>query len=102
QANNALIFPGLGLGVIASRASRVSDGMLMAAAQSLAEIAIGSGPGAPLLPPVTDLRAVSAAVAASVAKAAAREGLARTPLTDPVQQIHEAMWRPAYPQVQAV
>jgi malate dehydrogenase (oxaloacetate-decarboxylating) len=41
-------------------------------------------------------------VAASVAKAAAREGLARTPLTDPVQQIHEAMWRPSYPQVQAI
>jgi malate dehydrogenase (oxaloacetate-decarboxylating) len=102
QANNALIFPGLGLGVIASRASRVSDGMLMAAAQTLADIAPGSGAGASLLPPVTDLRAVSAAVAASVAKAAAREGLARTPLTDPVQQIHEAMWRPSYPQVQAI
>jgi malate dehydrogenase (oxaloacetate-decarboxylating) len=102
QANNALIFPGLGLGVIASRASRVSDGMLMAAAQTLADIAPSSGAGASLLPPVTDLRAVSAAVAASVAKAAAREGLARTPLTDPVQQIHEAMWRPSYPQVQAI
>jgi malate dehydrogenase (oxaloacetate-decarboxylating) len=93
QANNALIFPGLGLGVVVARASRVSNGMLMAAARALASIARGTA----LLPPVTQLRAVSATVAAAVAQTAQEEGLARLPLTELVQQIHDAMWRPAYP-----
>ncbi|HEX3612239.1 MAG TPA: NAD-dependent malic enzyme [Sporichthyaceae bacterium] len=93
QANNALIFPGLGLGVVVARAGRVSNGMLMAAARALASIARGTA----LLPPVTQLRAVSATVAAAVARTAQEEGLARLPLTELVQQIHDAMWRPAYP-----
>ena len=102
QANNALIFPGLGLGVAVSRARRVSDGMLAAAADAVAKIAAGNGPGAPLLPPVDNLRAVSAGVALAVARAAAREGLAEAALTDPIQQIHQAMWRPAYPLIEAI
>ena len=60
------------------------------------------GPGAALLPPVDDLRPVSAAVAIAVARAAAAEGLAEVELSDPVQQVHEAMWRPEYPHVEAV
>jgi len=59
QANNALIFPGLGLGVTVCRARRVSDSMLAAAAQALADLSEASTPGAPVLPPVTCLRAVS-------------------------------------------
>ncbi len=102
QANNALIFPGLGLGVNVSRARRVSDGMLAAAAAAVAKIAAGSGPGAPLLPPVENLRAVSAAVGIAVALAAQKEGLAQAPLADPIQQIHQAMWRPAYPVIVAI
>ena len=105
QANNALIFPGLGLGVTVCRARRVSEGMLAAAAQALAELS-GAGttaaPGAPVLPPVTSLRAVSATVAAAVARAAQREGLAGVPLDDPGGQVDRAMWVPAYPRIEPV
>jgi malate dehydrogenase (oxaloacetate-decarboxylating) len=102
QANNALIFPGLGLGVTVSRARRVSDGMLAAAADALAGLSDATLPGAALLPPVTSLRAVSAAVAAAVARAAQAEGLAGVPLEDPDRQVREAMWTPAYPSVEAI
>ena len=101
QANNALIFPGLGTGVIVSRASRVSAGMLAAAAEALAALAGegATGPGAALLPAVTSLRSVSAAVATAVAEAARAEGLAQAELTDPAAQVRDAMWFPDYPDV---
>ena len=99
QANNALIFPGLGTGVIVSRASRVSDGMLAAAATALADMAGDTSPGASLLPPVTSLREVSAAVAEAVVAAARDEGLATVPVDDPAGQVKDAMWLPAYPKV---
>jgi malate dehydrogenase (oxaloacetate-decarboxylating) len=51
---------------------------------------------------VTDLRMVSAAVAIAVARAAEKEGLAQVPLDDPVQQVHQAMWRPQYPAFEAI
>jgi malate dehydrogenase (oxaloacetate-decarboxylating) len=102
QANNALVFPGLGLGVAVSRARRISDPMLAAAADAVAELSDATRPGSALLPPVDDLRLVSAAVGIAVAKAAAAEGLAEIELHDPVQQVHEAMWRPEYPRVEAV
>lgn len=54
-------------------------------------------PGAALLPPVNNLRLVSATIGGAVAQAAAAEGLAGRPLTDPIQQVHEAMRRPEYP-----
>jgi malate dehydrogenase (oxaloacetate-decarboxylating) len=100
QANNALVFPGLGLGVTVARASRISDPMIAAAADAVARLSDATRPGAPLLPPVRDLRPVSAAVAIAVAEAAAAEGLARVPLDDPVQQVHQAMWRPDYPHLE--
>jgi malate dehydrogenase (oxaloacetate-decarboxylating) len=99
QANNALIFPGLGTGVIVSRARRVSDGMLAAAATALADMAGDTSPGASLLPPVTSLREVSAAVAEAVVVAARDEGLATVPVDDPAGQVRDAMWLPAYPKV---
>jgi malate dehydrogenase (oxaloacetate-decarboxylating) len=101
QANNALIFPGLGTGVIVSRASRVSAGMLAAAAAALAALAGegATGPGAALLPPVTSLRRVSAVVATAVAEAAQAEGLAQAQLDDPAAQVRDAMWFPDYPDV---
>jgi malate dehydrogenase (oxaloacetate-decarboxylating) len=102
QANNALVFPGLGLGAIVSRARRISDAMLAAAADAVAELSDASRPGAPLLPPVDALRMVSAAVGIAVARAAVADGLAQVELDDPVQQVHEAMWRPEYPRVEAV
>jgi malate dehydrogenase (oxaloacetate-decarboxylating) len=100
QANNALVFPGLGLGVIVAKASRISDRMIAAAADAVARLSDATKRGAPLLPPMTDLRTVSAAVAAAVATAAADEGLAQVELNDLVQQVHDAMWRPEYPQIE--
>jgi len=100
QANNALIFPGLGLGVTVCRARRVSNQMLAAAAAALAGLSDAAAPGAAVLPPVTSLREVSAAVAAGVVRAAQAEGLAGTPVDDPVSQVREAMWVPAYPTIE--
>ncbi len=100
QANNALIFPGLGLGVTVARASRITDPMLAAAAHAVAALSDATTVGASLLPSVDQLRMVSAAVGAAVAQAADSEKLAQTDLYNPVQQIHEAMWRPAYPQIE--
>jgi malate dehydrogenase (oxaloacetate-decarboxylating) len=100
QANNALVFPGLGLGVKVARARLISDRMLTAAADAVAQLSDATTPGAPLLPPVHDLRTVSAAVAIAVVRAAAAEGLAQAAIDNPVQQVHEAMWRPEYPRVE--
>jgi malate dehydrogenase (oxaloacetate-decarboxylating) len=100
QANNALVFPGLGLGVTVARATRITDRMIAAAADAVAKVSDATQPGAPLLPPVRDLRPVSAAVAIAVAEAAAGDGLARQTLDDPMQQVHDAMWRPEYPRLE--
>jgi malate dehydrogenase (oxaloacetate-decarboxylating) len=97
QANNALIFPGLGLGVIAARATRVTDGMLAAAADAVSELVESSEPGAPLLPRMEALRETSAAVAAAVAEAAAADGVAGTRLSGDVRgQVRALMWEPDY------
>ena len=97
QANNALIFPGLGLGVIAARARRVTDGMLLAAARAVADLVGISTPGAPLLPRVADLRETSVAVAAAVARAAEAEGVASATLdADLAGQVKALMWEPRY------
>ena len=102
QANNALIFPGLGLGVTVARASRITDGMLAAAADTIAALSDANTVGASLLPSVDQLRVVSAAVGVAVAQAANSEGLAQADLYNPVEQIHQAMWRPAYPKIELV
>jgi malate dehydrogenase (oxaloacetate-decarboxylating) len=102
QANNALVFPGLGLGVAVAKARRISEAMLEAAADAVAELSDARTPGAALLPPVDNLRMVSAAVGIAVAVAAEREGLAQVELSSPVQQVHQAMWRPAYPHIEVI
>lgn len=99
QANNAFVFPGLGLGVAVSRATRVTDGMIAAAAAAVAGLARTDRPGASLLPRVSDLRMVSATVAIAVAQAADAEGVATRRLDDPVQQVFDAMWTPVYPEL---
>ena len=97
QANNALVFPGIGLGVIACRASRVTDGMLVAAAHAVASLTDTSQPGAALLPPVQMLRDTSVAVATAVARAAAEEGVARASVDgDLPKRVRSLMWRPTY------
>jgi malate dehydrogenase (oxaloacetate-decarboxylating) len=101
QANNALVFPGLGLGVTVARASRISEGLIAAAADAVAKLSDAGRPGAPLLPPVSQLRPVSAAVAIAVVRAAVAEGLAQVPVDNPIQQVHQAMWRPEYPRLES-
>jgi malate dehydrogenase (oxaloacetate-decarboxylating) len=89
------------LGVTVARARRITDTMITASAQAVAALSEGTA-GTSLLPPVTNLRMVSAAVALAVAGAAEKEGLAQAPLHDPVQQVHQAMWRPQYPSFEAI
>jgi malate dehydrogenase (oxaloacetate-decarboxylating) len=100
QANNALIYPGIGLGTIVARASRVTDGMLLAAAEAIAELVDVTRPGAGLLPEVENLRATSASVAVAVARQAAQEGVAQVDLHDPVQAVQDAMWQATYPRLE--
>ena len=102
QANNALIFPGLGLGVSVVRARRVSDEMIYAAAAALAGLVNEYRPGASLLPSMGDLRLVAATVAIAVAKTAEQQGLARMPLTDPINDIYQRMWKPVYPRLEVL
>ena len=101
QANNALIFPGLGLGALLSRARRITDHMITVAAQAVAELTDTATPGAPLLPPIDDLRATSARVALAVARAAAGDGVAGQPGTT-ADGVDAAMWKPQYAPVRAV
>jgi malate dehydrogenase (oxaloacetate-decarboxylating) len=102
QANNALVFPGLGLGVTVARAARITETMITVAAEAVAALSDATTRGASLLPPVTNLRTVSAMVAIAVAQAAEKEGLAQAPLDNLVQQVHQAMWRPQYPSFEAI
>jgi malate dehydrogenase (oxaloacetate-decarboxylating) len=98
QTNNSYIFPGLGLGVIAVQARRVTDTMLMAAAKALAALSPArNDPNANLLPPVTALRKVSIAVARAVALQACKEGLAPAMADDAIDAAIQAkMWEPKY------
>ncbi|MFF3910306.1 NAD-dependent malic enzyme [Streptomyces sp. NPDC001848] len=96
QANNALLYPGLGLGTVVSGASQVTAGMLLAAAQAVADQVDPSGPGASLLPPVDNLRESSAITATAVVKAALDDGVATSKPIDIAQAVREAMWQPVY------
>jgi malate dehydrogenase (oxaloacetate-decarboxylating) len=96
QANNALLYPGPGLGTIVSGASKVTDGMLLAAAEAVAGQADVGAPGASLLPAVENLRASSATTAIATARAAADDGVATRKPENLVQAVQDAMWQPAY------
>jgi malate dehydrogenase (oxaloacetate-decarboxylating) len=96
QANNALVYPGLGLGTIVSGASKITDGMIRAAAEAVAGQVDVSAPGAALLPAVENLRASSATTAVAVVKAAAADGVATSKVGNPVQAVQDAMWQPVY------
>ena len=84
------------------RAKLVSEEMIYAAAQALASLVNEHQPGASLLPTMRNLRMVAATVAKAVAETAESQGLARRPLTNPVQDIYERMWKPEYPQLRIV
>ncbi len=99
QANNAFVFPGLGLGVAVCHATRVSQGMIAAAATAVASMSKGTRRGQSLLPDVADLRVVSATVAIAVVRAAVAEGLAQVEPADPIQEVFDTMWKPVYPEL---
>ena len=96
QGNNALLYPGLGLGVIASGARHVTDAMLLAAAEAVASQVNPQDLGASLLPPVDNLRASSATVAGAVAKQAVADGVATKQSDNWEQTVQDAMWQAVY------
>lgn len=101
QCNNAYSFPGIGLGVIASKAREVTDNMLWAAAQAIAEHSPARlDPAAPLLPLITEIREVACAVALAVAKQAVADKVARhTPDFAAAEFVNEHIWQPHYREI---
>jgi len=98
QTNNSYIFPGLALGILVSRAKRVTDGMIMAAAKKLASLspALREKEGT-LLPPIGDSREVGLAVAQAVGEAAMAEGVSPLACGEMLgQQLREYVWEPLY------
>lgn len=98
QCNNSFIFPGVGLGVIASGARRVTDAMFVAAARVLSEFSPSlHDPDAPLYPPLETVREISRKVALAVGREAQQSGLADlTTFDDLEQRVAEKMWKPHY------
>ncbi|MEQ7172480.1 MULTISPECIES: malolactic enzyme [Enterococcus] len=96
QANNALIYPGLGLGMLASEASLLTDEMIGAAAHSLSGLVDLSQPGAPVLPPFEYVADVSIKVAEAVANKAQEQGLAQAQETDMAKAVQNLKWYPTY------
>ena len=98
QCNNAYIFPGIGLGVIASGASRITDEMLMAASETLAQHSplVNTGYGL-VLPPLSEIQNVSRAIAFAVGKMAQAQGVAVEVSAEALQQaIEDNFWLPEY------
>ena len=96
QANNALIYPGLGLGMLASEASLLTDEMIGAAAHSLSGIIDITKPGAPVLPPFKYVADVSIKVAEAVANKAKEQCLAHAKETNMDKAVHDLKWYPKY------
>ncbi|WP_411703815.1 NAD-dependent malic enzyme [Edaphovirga cremea] len=98
QCNNSYIFPGIGLGVLASGAKRVTDGMLMAASRALADCSplATDGQGS-LLPAIDDIQGVSRVIAMEVGKAAQLQGVAVVTSEDALSKaIEHNFWQPQY------
>ncbi|MBS7577958.1 MULTISPECIES: malolactic enzyme [unclassified Enterococcus] len=96
QANNALIYPGLGLGMLASEASLLTDEMIGAAAHSLSGLVDSRQAGAPVLPPFKYVADVSVKVAEAVANKAQEQGLAQSEETDMAKAVKKLKWYPKY------
>lgn len=96
QANNALLYPGLGFGITVAKAKTVSDGLLAAAAHGIASLQDLSKLGAPILPPVSKLRDASKLVATAVVKQAIKENLNRSSISDPKSAVEKEIWEPCY------
>ncbi len=104
QTNNSYIFPGLGLGVLAAEARRITDRMFMAAARALAELSPAIRErGGRLLPPVEDLREVAVTIARAVASQAVEDGVAQGRSDDDLDaRIQAHLWEPVYRTYRAV
>lgn len=96
QANNSLIYPGLGLGMLASEAKLLTDEMIGAAAHSLSGLVDPGKPGAPVLPPFEFVADVSIKVAEAVAKKAQEQGLTESKETDMAKVVRDLKWYPEY------
>ena len=96
QANNALLYPGLGLGIIVAKAKTVSNGMLSAAAHGIASLQDLSKVGASILPSVIKIREASKLVAIAVVEQSIKEGLNRTKIIDAKKAVEGSIWEPIY------
>jgi malate dehydrogenase (oxaloacetate-decarboxylating) len=93
QCNNSYLFPGVGLGILAVRARRVTDGMFMAAARALASTSPGlTDSTASLLPPLRDIRKISRRIALAVASESQQQGLAEEGGPEDLERLVDAQW----------
>jgi malate dehydrogenase (oxaloacetate-decarboxylating) len=104
QANNAFIFPAVGLGALVAEAREITESMFAAAAARLAELVQSDDLAAgTLFPKIADLRAVTAAIAAAVVRAARAAGVGRSLDDDAIPEaVRAAMWEPVYPVLEPV
>ncbi|MBY0094339.1 NAD-dependent malic enzyme [Priestia aryabhattai] len=102
QANNAFVFPGLGLGAIAVKAEKFTESMFAEAANAVAHMAETETKGDTLLPNIKDLQKVSKIVAIAVAKAAIKDGVSTVQEQDVEQLVEEAMWKPEYKTIRSM
>ena len=96
QANNALLYPGLGFGIVIAKAKTVTDRMLSAAAHGITSLQNLDEAGAAILPPVSQLREASKLVAAAVIQAAIEDGVNGVEITDPMEAVEAAIWKAEY------
>lgn len=96
QANNALLYPGLGFGIVIAKAKTVTDRMLSAAAHGITSLQNLEEAGAAILPPVSQLREASKLVAAAVIQAAIEDGVNGVEITDPMEAVEAAIWKAEY------
>ena len=101
QANNALIYPGLGLGTLAAKARLLTDQMISLAAHSLGGIVDTTKPGAAILPPVSKITEFSERIAVGVAEEAIRQGLNREPIASAKEAVDALKWFPVYKELEA-
>ncbi|MCC4052024.1 malolactic enzyme [Enterococcus faecium] len=96
QANNALMYPGLGLGLIASTATRINAEIISQASRALGGIVDVTKPGAAILPPVAKITEFSQTIAETVAKSVVAQNLNREEITDIKEAVESAKWVPEY------
>jgi malate dehydrogenase (oxaloacetate-decarboxylating) len=104
QCNNSYIFPGIGLGVVSAKISRITDEMLQVASETLAAASpLATNQSAELLPPLTAIAQLSKAIAFAIAQVAFRQNLALPMSEDELlAKIEQNFWQPAYRQYRRI